>query len=96
MLLVLVVYLSRLSVIIIFCFKSFRKKLFVLELMSTYEHQKLSHLNQFGSRKGNTTEMAKSFVTTTINDAIDKNLRVAGVILDLNQAFDTIDHQILL
>ena len=64
--------------------------------MSTYEHHKLSHPNQFGFRKGNTTEMAKSFITTTINDAIDKNLRVAGVFLDLNQAFDTIDHQILL
>ena len=63
--------------------------------MSTYEHHKLLHPNQYGFRKGNTTEMTISFITTTINDAIYKKLRVAGVFLDLNQAFDTIDHQIL-
>ena len=46
--------------------------------MSTYEHHNLSHPNQFGFRKGNTTEMAILIITTTINDAIYKKLRIAG------------------
>ena len=40
--------------------------------------------------------MAISFITTIINDALDKKLRVAGVFLDLIKAFDTVDHRILL
>ena len=60
------------------------------------ERHKLLHTNQFGFRKGRTTEMAISFITTIINDALDKKLRVAGVFLDLIKAFDTVDHRILL
>ena len=38
------------------------------------EHHKLLYPNQFGFRKGRTTEMAVSFITTIINDALDKSL----------------------
>ena len=48
------------------------------------ERHKLLHTNQFGFRKGRTTEMAISFITTIINDALDKKLRVAGVFFGLN------------
>ena len=59
------------------------------------ERHKLLHPNQFGFRKGRTTEMAISFITTIINDALDKKLRVAGIFLDLIKASDTVDHGIL-
>ena len=36
--------------------------------------------------------MAISFITTIINDALDKKLMVAGVFFDLIKAFDTVDH----
>ena len=64
-----------------------------------YEHleqHKLLHPNQFGFRKGRTTEIAILFITSVINEALDKKLRVAGVFLDLAKAFDTVDHCILL
>ena len=60
------------------------------------ERHKLLDPNHFGFRKGRTTEMAISFITTLINDALDKKLRVAGIFLDFIKAFDTVDHRILL
>ena len=40
--------------------------------------------------------MALSYITSVINGALDNNLRVAGLFLDLIEAFETVDHQILL
>jgi len=53
------------------------------------ERHKLPHPNQFGFRKGKTTEIAISFICTIINDAFDKKLKVGVVFLDLIMAFDT-------
>ena len=39
--------------------------------------------------------MAILFITTIINDVLDKKLRVAGIFLDLIKTFDTVDHRIL-
>ena len=64
-----------------------------------YEHlerHRRLHPNPFGFRKGRTTERAISFITTIINDALDRKLRVAGIFLDLIKAFDTVDNRILL
>ena len=44
---------------------------------------KASASKQFGFRKGRTTEMAISLITTITNNALDKKLRVAGIFLDL-------------
>ena len=40
--------------------------------------------------------MVISFITSVINEALDKKLRVAGVFFDLVRAFDIVDHRILL
>ena len=64
-----------------------------------YDHLELHNLLnpiQFGFRKGRTTEMALSYITSVINGALDNKLRVAGLFLDLVKAFDTVDHQLLL
>ena len=60
------------------------------------ERHILSHPNQFGFRKGRTTEMVILFITSVVNEVLDKKLGVAGTLLDLVKAFDTFDHRILL
>ena len=60
------------------------------------EQHKLLNPIQFGFRRSRTTEIALSYVTSVINGALDNNLRVAALFLDLIKAFDTVDHQILL
>ena len=64
-----------------------------------YDHLELHKLLnpiQFGFRKGRTTEMALSYITSVIIGALDNKLRVAGLFRDLIKAFDTVDHQLLL
>ena len=60
-----------------------------------YDHLELHNLLnpiQFGFRKGRTTEMALSYITSVINGALDNKLRVAGLFFYLVEAFDTVDH----
>ena len=61
-----------------------------------YDHLELYMIIQFGFRRSRTTEIALSYVTSVINGALDNNLRVVALFLDLIKAFDTVDHQILL
>ena len=56
-----------------------------------YEHlecHKFLHQNQFGFRKGKTTEISISFILTINNDALDKKLRAPVVFFDLIMAFE--------
>ena len=52
--------------------------------------------NQFGFRRGYSTEDAIHFLTTTANDGLDNKLKVGSVFLDILKAFDACDHLILL
>ena len=55
------------------------------------EAKKVLHVKQFGFRK-------KSLICLTekIRDALDKGSLACGVVIDLQKAFDTVDHEILL
>ena len=52
--------------------------------------------HQFGFRKNHSTNHALINLTEEIRDALDNNSFAAGVFVDLQKAFDTVDHTILL
>ena len=51
---------------------------------------------QFGFRSGYSTTHALLDLTEEIRKAIDDNAFAVGVFIDLQKAFDTVDHNILL
>ena len=50
----------------------------------------------FGFRKNHSTSLALVDVLDTINNYLDKHEKVIAIYLDLQKAFDTVDHDILL
>ena len=52
--------------------------------------------NQFGFRKKHSTDHALISITEDIRDALDNNRIACGIFIDLQKAFDTVDHDILL
>ncbi|XP_057295684.1 uncharacterized protein LOC130624132 [Hydractinia symbiolongicarpus] len=52
--------------------------------------------DQFGFRKKFSTSHALLNITQKIMEAIDNGLLVCGVFIDLQKAFDTVDHEILI
>jgi len=65
-------------------------------MMSLLEDNKLLVETQFGFRRKRRTERAMIYLTTIINDVLDKGFKVGAVFLDLIKAFDTVDHELLL
>lgn len=60
------------------------------------EKHKLIYPNQFGFRQFHSTVHALTYMTEYIRNSIDDNKFVAGIFIDLQKAFDTVDHDILL
>ena len=60
------------------------------------EKHKLIYPNQFGFRQFHSTVHALTYMTESIRNSIDDNKFVAGIFIDLQKAFDTVDHDILL
>ena len=58
--------------------------------------QKVLYKKQFGFQKIFTTAHAVISLIEYIEKAIDKKMFVCGVLVDLQKAFDTVDHNILL
>ncbi|XP_052755871.1 uncharacterized protein LOC128201816 [Galleria mellonella] len=67
-----------------------------LRLTKFLESQNVISHNQFGFRKGRSTEEAANFLIKTVTDAIDHRQKSLGIFLDLSKAFDTVSHYILL
>lgn len=65
-------------------------------LVSYLETQKLLSPNQYGFRKGKSTEDAAFDLTETITRSLDQRLKCVGIFLDLSKAFDTVSIPILL
>ena len=52
--------------------------------------------SQFGFRNGHNTELAVMHTIKSITNALDKDVPVIGLFVDISKAFDSIDHNILL
>jgi retron-type reverse transcriptase len=72
------------------------EKCFSIRMMSFLEDHKLLVETQFGFRRKRTTEQAMIYLTTIINDVLDKGFKIGAIYLDPMKAFDTVDHELLL
>ena len=69
----------------------------VYDQLSNYlEHNNLITTSQFGFRKRYNTERAVTLFTDEIRQAIDQGKLTGAVFIDLQKAFDTVEHSILL
>ena len=68
------------------------EKLFHKRLYSFLESHNILYHNQFGFRKNNSTTNA----LIQIKESIDNGKYGCGIFIDLREAFDTVNHEILL
>ena len=75
--------------------KIFEKSMHIC-LVNFLKKNKLLFCHQFGSRNGYSVNHALTSLTELIRKALDEDKFVCGVLIDLQKAFDTVDHNILL
>ena len=69
----------------------------VYDQLSNYlEHNNLLTTSQFGFRKRYNTELAVTLFTDHIRQSMDQGKLTGAVFIDLQKAFDTVEHSILL
>lgn len=67
-----------------------------MRLVSFIEKYNLLSDSQYGFRQNRSTSLALIDLTEEITDGIEKNTFVIGMLIDLQKAFDTINHNILI
>ena len=72
------------------------EKLMYIRLYSFFNKYNCIYKQQFGFRQHHSTIHALIDLTESIRQALDNNEFAVGVFIDLQKAFDTVDHKILL
>ena len=65
-------------------------------LSNFLDKNKLTYSLQFGFRQNYSTSYAIIHLTETIKQSLDQGLFSCSIFVDLQKAFDTVDHDILL
>ena len=77
-------------------FNKLLEKVVYKRLYSFLEKNQILYKNQFGFRKNHSTAMALLEVIDLCYQNFDNNNKVVGIYFDLQKAFDTVNHKILL
>ena len=77
-------------------FNKIFEKILHRNLMKFLERHNILFMYQFGYRKLHSTTIALIEITDKIKKLLDEGNYVIGIYLDLTEAFDTVNHQILL
>nr|CAI5832635.1 unnamed protein product [Callosobruchus analis] len=72
------------------------EKVLKSRIESFLEKNKILSENQFGFKKGVSTQDAILYLTNHIYESLDKKIPTVSVFIDLAKAFDTVSHRILL
>ena len=77
-------------------FNKIFERLVYNQMIKFIDKHKILYINQYGFRKDHSTTLALIDVVDTIKNALNRNEYAIGIFLDLEKAFDTINHKILL
>ena len=77
-------------------FSKFLEKAVYNCLIRFYDEYEIVHNNQYGCRKKHSTSLALLYLHDKITLAIDERKHTVGIFLNLSEAFDTVNHRILL
>ena len=77
-------------------FNKILEKLMYKRLVSFLDTHNILFNNQFGFQSGHSTTQATLLITDKIQEAIERDEYSCGIFLDLSEAFDTVNHHILI
>ncbi len=77
-------------------FSKILEKLFNNRLMDFIDKQNILYSGQYGFRNNLSTSLAIMDLVEEITSAMDNSMYTIGVFIDLQKAFDTIDHELLI
>ena len=78
------------------CFSKILERVMYNRLYKYLTDQKILHPQQFGFRKGHSTEHAIAQLVDQIYESFENGNYTVGIFINLSKAFDTVDHTILL